>query len=188
MKTTNSSTQKLVAVGAIAAIAVLVVAGLASRDADRTTTPEGGPPCFGTEVSLAAARNSATFDLLEPDAPLANPNRLKAVWKCGSPAGGYLLLYDSGVEVVESVNDLKDPAAEWQGLADDYEEFSTGDINGIPASFADPTINDAIGGVDFVVGEVRYTVSGNGEIPLSDLVLVASSLPVKASASPDPAA
>jgi hypothetical protein len=61
-------------------------------------------------------------------------------------------------------------------LADSYREFSVGDVNGIPASFADPAVDDAIGGVDLVVGDVRYTVSGNGKISLEDLILVARSL------------
>jgi hypothetical protein len=43
-------------------------------------------------------------------------------------------------------------------------------------SLADPAVDGAIGGAEFVVGGVRYTVSGNGKIPLEDLVAVAESL------------
>ena len=87
-------------------------------------------------------------------------------------------MYSSGVGVLESMNTLKHPAAEWKGLADSYKEFSVGEINGVAASFADPSVDDAIGGVDFVVDDVRYTISGDGTIPLDELIGVASSLPV----------
>ena len=90
-----------------------------------------------------------------------------------------MLLYDSGVGLLESVNDLNDPTAVWQRLADSYTEFSIGDVNGVPASFADPSVDGAIGGVDFVVRDVRYTVSGNGSIPLVNLIEVAGSLRVE---------
>jgi hypothetical protein len=93
--------------------------------------------------------------------------------------GGIGLVYDSGVAVLESPNDLKDPAATWQRMADLYPEFMVTEIRGIPVSLADPD-KGAIGGADFVVGEVRYTVSGDGKIPLEDLVAVADSLVAQA--------
>lgn len=162
----------------LVAISALVISGmLAGRGGSGgPTRPELGTPCGGTETSLVAAREAAVFDLVEPQAPLANPNNLTSVWACASVAGGIALVYDSGTAVLESVNDLKDPPAEWKGLADSYREFSVGDVNGIPASFADPAVDDAIGGVDLVVGDVRYTVSGNGKTSLEDLILVAQSL------------
>lgn len=67
-----------------------------------------------------------------------------------------------------------------EGPCDSYRKFSVGEINGIAVSFADPAVDDAIGGVDFVVDDVRYTISGDGTIPLDELIVVASSLPVKA--------
>ena len=151
----------------------LIACGDAS---ERSTTPDAGTHCGGTRISLTSAREAAAFDLVEPRAPLADSSDLQSVWRCSTVAGGFLLVYDSGVGVLESVDTLRDPAAEWQGLADAYEEFSVGEINGIPASFADPAIDDAIGGVDFVASGVRYTVSGDGAIPLDDLIAVARSL------------
>ena len=94
-------------------------------------------------------------------------------------AGGIGLVYDSGAAVLESLNDLKDPLSEWKGLSESYNESSVGDVEGVPASFADPAIDDAVGGVDLVVGDVRYTVSGNGKIPLEDLIAVARSLMIQ---------
>jgi hypothetical protein len=145
----------------------------------RTTHPEAGTPCGGTEVTLTDAHAAAAFELIQPEAPLASTSNLESVWRCSTVAGGFLLLYASGVGLLESVNDLKDPPLEWQGLTDSYEEFSIGEVDGIPASFADPSVDGAVGGVDFVAGDVRYTVSGNGSIPLVELIEVARSLPVK---------
>jgi hypothetical protein len=159
-----------------------IVALVACRAGERTTTPETGTPCGGTETTLEAARSAATYELVEPLAPTRSKGNLTSVWQCATVAGGYLLVYDSGIGVLESVNTLKDPPAEWQGLADSYKEFTVGEINGVPASFADPSVDGAIGGVDFVIGEVRYTVSGNGSLPLEDLIAIADSLPVDGSA------
>jgi hypothetical protein len=64
-------------------------------------------------------------------------------------------------------------------MADQNPEFSETEIRGISVSLADPN-KGAIGGTDFVVGEVRYTVSGDGKIPLEDLVDVADSLVAEA--------
>jgi hypothetical protein len=145
----------------------------------RATHPEAGTPCGGTEVTLTDAHAAAAFELIQPEAPLASTSDLESVWRCSTVAGGFMLVYDSGVGLLESMDSLKDPTAEWQGLVDSYKEFSIGEVNGIPASFADPSVDGAIGGVDFIVAGVRYTVSGNGSIPLVDLIEVARSLPVE---------
>jgi hypothetical protein len=122
--------------------------------------------------------------VLQPQTALANPEHLRSVWQCATAPGGFLLMYTSGVGVLESKNTLKDPAAEWKGLSDSYKEFSVGEINGIAASLADPAVDDAIGGVDFVVDAIRYTISGDGTIPLDDLIVVARSIP--AAPAPQP--
>jgi hypothetical protein len=123
------------------------------------------------------------FDLVDPTGHHPLTADLASVWRCATVAGGILLVYDSGVTVLESVNTLDDPAAEWQGLADSYREFSVGEVNGVPASLANPAIDGAVGGVDFVVGDVRVTVGGNGSIPLDELVAVARSIPVEVPAA-----
>jgi hypothetical protein len=47
----------------------------------------------------------------------------------------------------------------------------------LAASLSDPTkASGAAGGVDLVENGVRITVSGNGKIPLPDLIAVAESL------------
>ncbi|HET7870527.1 MAG TPA: hypothetical protein VFM85_09460 [Actinomycetota bacterium] len=87
------------------------------------------------------------------------------------------LEYDSGVVVYESVNTLRDPESVWKRMAEEYWEFSVGVVNGVPAGLADPAIGiGTIGGVDMVVNGIRVTVSGNGRIPLSDLIDVAKSI------------
>lgn len=169
--------------GALALVAISALVANATLGGEAPsggpTHPELGTPCGGSETSLAGARDAAAFQLIEPQAPLANPENLKSVWTCTSVAGGIGLVYDSGAAVLESVNDLKDPLSEWQGLSESYKEFSVGDVEGVPASFADPAVDNAIGGVDLVVGHVRYTVSGNGKIPLEDLIAVARSLMIQ---------
>lgn len=144
--------------------------------AGRTTQPEFTTPCLGSETSLAAARDAAGFIVIEPQASLANSQRLKSVWRCTTVADGIALVYDSGITILESPNDLEDPMETWQKMADSYEEFSMGEVAGIPASFADPAVGEATGIVDFVEGDVRYRVNGDGEVPLDQLIGVAKSV------------
>jgi hypothetical protein len=174
VSTTQARSSRVLVLGALVLVTIsaLVVANatLGHRETSGGPThPERGTPCGGSEISLAGARGAATFQLIEPQAPLANPNNLESVWTCTSVAGGIGLVYDSGAAVLESV----------KGLSESYDESSVGDVEGVPASFADPAVNDAVGGVDLVVGDVRYTVSGNGKIPLEDLIAVARSLMIQ---------
>lgn len=134
-----------------------------------------GEVCEGEPSSLDALASAMPFQLVFPDAAIANDARLKAVWKCNATQAA--LEYDSGVVVYESVNTLRDPEAVWKRMAQEYPEFSVGVVNGVPASLADPTIGiETIGGVDMIVNGIRVTVSGNGRIPLSDLIDVAKSI------------
>jgi hypothetical protein len=136
-----------------------------------------GEVCEGEPSSLDAVASTVPFPLAFPDAAVANDTTLKAVWKCNPTQAA--LEYDSGVVVYESVNTLRDPEAVWKRMAEEYPEFSVGVVNGVPASLADPTIGiETIGGVDMVVNGIRVTVSGNGRIPLSDLIDVAKSISV----------
>jgi hypothetical protein len=119
------------------------------------------------------------FPLAFPDAAVANDATLKAVWKCNPTQVAFA--DDSGVVVHESVNTLRDPEAVWMRMAEEYPEFSVGVVNGVPASLADPTIGiGTIGGVDMVVNGIRVIVSGNGRIPISDLIDVAKSISLAA--------
>jgi hypothetical protein len=167
---------------AIVAIAASAIIGLDPDSPTRTTTPEFATPCNGIETTLEDAEEASTFEIVQPHTELANPRTLESVWACST--GGYLLLYSSDVSVLEGENTLIDPAKEWEGLASDYREFTVGKIHGTPASLADPDVDGAIGGVDFVVGQIRLTVSGNGDIPLEGLVAVAESLPITSELEP----
>lgn len=125
------------------------------------------------------------FSLVFPDAESADNTTLIASWKCNATQAA--LQYRSGVVVYESANTLKDPEQVWKRMAAEYPEFSVGSVNGVPASFADPTVGiGTTGGVDFVVNGVRVTVSGNGKILLPDLVDVADSIPFPPQSSPGP--
>jgi hypothetical protein len=169
------------AISATCLVVVLMSASCATsstgQSSDRDQGPHFPPLASSCErFDLEAARSKAPFELAMPSATTASEGTLHAVWFC--PGNAYVLDFESGVTVWYAWNDIEDPVAEWQGLAREYREFSVGDVNGIPASLADPAVDGATGGVDWVVDGVRYTVSGNGEIPLEDLLDVARSMPI----------
>jgi hypothetical protein len=132
--------------------------------------------CGGTPSTLPQAAALMPFAILLPDHSLANDANLVQVWKCSDIQVAFE--YRSGVIVYLSENSLKDPAAVWQRMAAEYPEFSVGTVRGTMASLSDPTKGNgtAPGGLDLVQGSLRITVSGNGMIPLSDLVAVTESL------------
>ena len=132
-------------------------------------------PCPGNATTLDQARTAMPFQLELPDDPLANDATVTEVVQCG--ASQVAFVYSSGVVVYLSENTLSDPEAVWQKMADLYPEFSTGVVRGVPASLVDPTkATGAEGGVDLVENGIRLTVSGNGTIPLDDLVRVTESV------------
>jgi hypothetical protein len=133
--------------------------------------------CEGS--SLDAAREDAPFQLVLPETDVASTRTISNVWEC--PFGEFYVEFGSGVTIRYGFNDINDPEREWHGLAREYREFSVGEVNGAPASLADPAVDGAIGGVDWVVEGVRYTVSGNGAIALDDLLAVARSMPIPVS-------
>jgi hypothetical protein len=178
--------------GVLVVLGVAAAVGVAATNAERpvTTQPvnENRVPnpivgvCGGTPWSLAEAASSMPFPMLMPNNPLASQPTLVQVWKCSDSQ--VALEFQSGVVVYLSVNTLKDPAAEWKAIAAEYPEFSVGEVRGTVASLSDPTkASGAAGGVDLVEGGTRITVSGNGQIPLSDLIAVTESLQPAASAS-----
>lgn len=118
-----------------------------------------------------------------PNDPIASQADLVQVWKCSDVQAA--LEFSSGVVVYLSANTLDDPAAVWDAMAAAYPEFSVGKVRGVPAGLSDPTkASGAEGGVDLVENGVRITVSGNGKIPLFDLIAVAESLQPLPAASP----
>ncbi len=116
-----------------------------------------------------------------PRDQLASDSTLSQVWQCSEVQYGFE--YRSGVIVYLSPNTFEDPDSVWKQMAEDYDEFSVGSVDGIPASLVDPAkAPGAEGGVDFVRGNTRITVSGNGKISLADLLQVAGSVsPLNAS-------
>jgi hypothetical protein len=174
------------AVGAAVLMLAIALTGIAmirdgaetSHDSGRGAVPEVATPCGGEKSDLENASAAVPFDLVVPNSTLANLRNLEGVWLCSRSE--VLLTFESEASVLEGINTLKDPAAEWAGLAEAYPEFTVGSLGGVPASLATPdeTIG-ANGGVDFVIGNVRYTVTGNQRIPLDDLLSVAESLSVQ---------
>ena len=125
---------------------------------------------------MARARSGAPFDLMLPDHSKANEGSIASVWDC--PGNGVAILFDSGIATFQSRNSLEDPQGVFERMAEEYPEFSVGSIRGVPAQFSDPTKSEngtAAGGVDWVENGMRYTVSGDGSMPLEELREVAVS-------------
>jgi hypothetical protein len=170
-----------VAVGVGLTLAIAGISAIAlgrSKDQSRAVTypnPVMGI-CGGTPSTFPQAAASMPFALLLPDHPLANDANFLQVWKCSDIQVAFE--YSSGVIVYLSTNTLKDPGAVWQKMATEYPEFSVGTVRGTMASLSDPTKGNgtAPGGVDLVQDSLRITVSGNGKVPLSDLIAVTESL------------
>jgi hypothetical protein len=170
-----------IAVGVALALAIAGFSAIAigrSKDPSRAVTypdPIVGV-CGDTPWTLTQAADSMPFAILLPDDSLANDASLAHVWRCSDIQVAFE--YSSGVVVYLSTNTLKDPAAVWERMAAEYPEFSVGTVRGTMASLSDPTKGNgtAPGGVDLVEGNLRITVSGNGKIPLSDLVAVTETL------------
>jgi hypothetical protein len=170
---------------AVAVSLTLAIAGISaialgrSKHQTRAVTYPPNPimgTCGGTPSTFPQAAASMPFATLLPDHPLANDANFLQVWKCSDVQVAFE--YSSGVVVYLSTNTLKDPAAVWERMATEYPEFSVGTVRGTTASLSDPTKGNgtAPGGVDLVQDGLRITVSGNGGIPLSDLIAVTESL------------
>ena len=158
-----------------------------SPDAVRAVYSAAVFPCPGNRTTLDRARAAMPFPLELPKDALANDATVTQVIQCG--ATQVAVVYASGIVVYLSQNTLTDPEAVWQKMADLYPEFSTGVVRGVPASLVDPSkANGAEGGVDLVDNGLRLTVSGNGTIPLDDLIRVTESFRPIASLTPSASA
>jgi hypothetical protein len=170
------------------AVGLAIISGLlfacssGSRPIDRAPAPDARG-CGGTLTSLAAAGAALPFTLALPSTELANGDNMNQVVLCSTDQ--VELDFESGVIVTLGVNHLVDPPKEWMTLAEQYPEFSTGTVGGVPASLADPA-KGALGGVDLVENGIRITVTGDGSIALPDLIAVAES--IQAASSPTPSA
>jgi hypothetical protein len=160
---------------AVAALTTIVSNRHPGANQGRLPIPIATEPCDGTQTTLEDAEAAMTFPIELPDDTLANDSNLAETLRCSETQVAFR--YESGVIVYLSDNTLQDPPDVWQTMASEYPEFSMGIVRGVPASLADPTKGiDTIGGVDLVEDGVRLTVSGNGKIPLDDLIRVTESL------------
>ncbi len=163
---------------AVGVIVVSVVVVIATRDSAEPFPGSRGPypaqaGCGGSSITLPAAATSMPFTLQLPHSALTNEGNISRVLLCASDQ--VEIDFTTGVILTLGTNHLADPEADWASLAKEYPEFSTGTVNGVSASLADP-VKGALGGVDLVENGVRVTVSGNGSIPLADLVSVIESI------------
>ena len=160
------------------AVAMLIVVARTQEEGStrgRDTAPISESDSCGPAVSLDEATRAVPFQLLLPDHALANDESRTALELCSETFIQFR--FSSGIVLTETVNTLEDPETVWERMAKDYREFSVGSVNGLPASLADPSVDDALGGVDLVTNDgARIIVTGNGKIPLEELVGVAESL------------
>jgi hypothetical protein len=161
------------ALGAAAVLGTACAKADEVGDRDASMFDPGDLSCIGDETTLRDAAQMVEFPIFLAHSPLASTESIERVLKCSSDQ--VEVDYESGVLVTTGVSHLEDPVMEWKTLAEEYAEFSTGTVRGVQASLADPE-KGAIGGVDLVEGDVRITVTGNGSIPLNDLIEVAESL------------
>jgi hypothetical protein len=142
--------------------------------------PQAPPHCGGEQVTLISALASAPYDLSLPDGTAANKDFLEATWDC--PGTTTLLEFTTGLTLNLDVNAIADPPWAWKHLTENHPKvFSVGEINGVTASFIQPSSDPdgfAEGGVIFVVDGIYVSVGGDGKIPLDDLVAAAKELVV----------
>jgi hypothetical protein len=175
-------------VAAIGVVLGAVVLGQALSEQRRERTGDSAVPgvvdrqhCGGTRAaSIDDALRTSAFDVVLPANTLARDETLAAVWDC--PGTATLLEFSSEVTVVVDENTIADPERSWQGVAESNPEvYSVGTVQGVPALLIDPAADSsgtANGGVTFVLQNVYVSVGGNGEIPLAELVDVASGLSI----------
>jgi hypothetical protein len=138
----------------------------------------------GPTTTLQEAASTVDFQLLAAQSDLANNSNVDRVELCES--GAIAIWYESGVAVFQEHSTLANPEAEWDQLAKDYDEFSVGTVRGLPASLAEPGIVGSEGGVDLVENGIRITISGDGKIPLEDLITITGSLSPVIAPTPSP--
>lgn len=136
----------------------------------------GGALCLaGVEITLDEAKDLFP-GLLIPAHPLANSSNMSSVWSCPA-ASGVALGFTTGIVVHLGINDIADPAARWQTMAIQEPISRIEQVRGNPALLIPPAPErDGPGGLQFVEGAIHIGMSGNGIIPVNDLVAVAESL------------
>jgi hypothetical protein len=191
--TARSRTRVLTAAASTVAVAGATTLGLflsgtwsdgPTHQTSGSTTRLGLAPIacekFGNAISLDRAVADASYHVLMPHDPLANPSSLQGIWHCGTP--GLQMHFTSGIRLYLDRNTMDDPAAAWRNeAAGDPTTTTVGTVQGQPALLIDPSNdpnNPANGSVTFVEGDTWLVIEGNGTIPITDLVRVANSLQV----------
>lgn len=134
----------------------------------------------GQPTTVAQAASATPFTLLVPHDPVADTDStvsLVGVWQC--PGSEIEMRFSSGITVWEDMNEIADPAAAWEALANqDPVDTSVGTVQGQPAALIDPAKSpaDANGSVRFVVSGTWIVVEGNGQISIADLARVAETM------------
>ena len=172
-------------VGLTAALGLLVLALSATHEPAPTSAGLGGGrgpdvPLCGSPPPLEQALSEVGFPVFMPHHPLANEVEVQAVEWC--PPHQLTLTFASGVSILMDVTEhIDDPAELWERFAAQNSAVHVGTVRGHPAALTDPDADptdQAPGGVQFVEEGILVDVTGNGEIPLSDLVAITESLQV----------
>jgi hypothetical protein len=127
----------------------------------------------GATVSLSAAAKASSYNVLVPT-DSADTGSLAAVHSC--PGTELILEFSSGAKIYLNNNQIKDPSAAWQAMAEGSVDTSVGVILGQPAALIDPAAAHANGSVTFVIDGTWVVVEGNGKLALADLEQIASSV------------
>jgi hypothetical protein len=136
------------------------------------------PPNRCPPTTIEDALGQQSFTVLLPAHALANDASVAEVRRCPYPE--LRIAYSSGVDLLlDATMTWTDPAESWEGLARVEPDWRTvGTVRGQPALLSDPAKSDeTVGGVEFVMeANLLVNITGNGEIPLEDLIEVAQSL------------
>jgi hypothetical protein len=173
-----------IAPGFVVAAVLVVVAAIASMlDAheapDRSATsgdPMTGRVCEGTPAKIGLADDFlASEGVTLPQTEWASDETLAGTWEC--TGGEFAFEYPTGVTVFIGPSDVADPEASWKLIVDSYPEvYDLSEIHGVTALTADPTIEGALGGVEFARGDITVIINGDGDIELAELLEVAESM------------
>lgn len=137
------------------------------------------PSGCGESVSLANVKRLASFRLLLPDHSLANRTSIRSVAWC--PPNEVIMWFASGVRILQEKGGISgNPETVWTALAAEQPDVSrVGIVRGKVAWLVEPRTDDlgrVPGGVELVEGDLLVAVTGDGAIPLGDLVSVTQSL------------
>lgn len=166
----------------VACLLVAMAVGPARRGEPRLEpaahVPVGPESPCGASVSVGTVRSRASFFVATPDHPSANDRNVSRAYVC-SPSKVWVG-YASGISLLlEPWTVLADPATVFDRMAEGDRRSLSVTADGVPVLVVDPSADPTgrtPGGVSLVKDGLLIEVSGNGRIPLGDLIAVTESL------------